>query len=237
MMGRLTCCGLGAGLMYLFDPDRGRRRRALARDRLVHSVHQAEDAIGVVTRDVANRARGLVAEFQGCSHGNHPPDSRVEARIRAVLGRVVSHPRAVKVLVSDGRVLLSGSAMADEIENLVEAARSVRGVCRVDNRLQVYSSAEGHPELQGGRPRTGVRPALNQETWSPTTRLAVGLVGGVVAVRVLRTPVLGALAVGAIGVGLAARAFAHAEESRGRTSRDRRLLKPMSYSEAEWASP
>jgi hypothetical protein len=25
--------GLGAGLMYVFDPDRGKRRRAMARDK------------------------------------------------------------------------------------------------------------------------------------------------------------------------------------------------------------
>lgn len=57
----LAGLGLGAGLMYLFDPRQGRRRRALARDKIVRMAHQAEDAVDVVTRDMKNRARGLAS--------------------------------------------------------------------------------------------------------------------------------------------------------------------------------
>ena len=48
--------------MYVFDPERGRRRRALARDKAVHAAHKAGDALGAKSRDLSNRARGLVAE-------------------------------------------------------------------------------------------------------------------------------------------------------------------------------
>src|SRR5947209_14245955 len=51
--------GLGAGLMYVFDPQMGRRRRALARDKAVRLAHEARDAADVVRRDLSNRARGL----------------------------------------------------------------------------------------------------------------------------------------------------------------------------------
>jgi hypothetical protein len=57
----LAGAGLGAGLMYVFDPDMGRRRRALARDQAVHLAHEAQDAAGVVARDVSNRAKGLAS--------------------------------------------------------------------------------------------------------------------------------------------------------------------------------
>src|SRR5215204_3663603 len=54
--------GLGAALMYILDPDRGRRRRALMRDQFVSAGHRLPDAVGAIARDLSNRTRGLVAE-------------------------------------------------------------------------------------------------------------------------------------------------------------------------------
>ena len=60
-LSMLAGMGLGAGLMYIFDPRMGRRRRATARDKIVSMAHQAQDAADVVTRDMKNRARGLAS--------------------------------------------------------------------------------------------------------------------------------------------------------------------------------
>ena len=38
--------GIGAALMYLLDPDRGRRRRALVRDKAVHFARVSGDRLG-----------------------------------------------------------------------------------------------------------------------------------------------------------------------------------------------
>jgi hypothetical protein len=57
----LAGAGLGAGLMYLLDPDVGRRRRALARDKALRLTHEAEKAATVVAKDMRNRAQGLAA--------------------------------------------------------------------------------------------------------------------------------------------------------------------------------
>ncbi len=54
--------GLGAALMYYFDPTRGARRRGMLRDRLTHAANAAGDAVGTTSRDLANRARGFAAE-------------------------------------------------------------------------------------------------------------------------------------------------------------------------------
>ena len=54
--------GLGAGLMYLFDPDMGRRRRALIRDQAVHAEHVAMDTVGSKARHLRNQAQGMAAE-------------------------------------------------------------------------------------------------------------------------------------------------------------------------------
>ncbi len=54
--------GLGAGLMYMLDPDKGRRRRALVRDQLTSASNRASKALGRTSRDLSNRAQGVVAE-------------------------------------------------------------------------------------------------------------------------------------------------------------------------------
>src|SRR5262249_31227134 len=62
MMRPLMWAGLGAGLMYYLDPDRGRSRRARARDRVIHLLHEAEHEAEIASRDLANRTRGLIAK-------------------------------------------------------------------------------------------------------------------------------------------------------------------------------
>ncbi len=57
----LAGMGLGAGLMYLFDPRMGRRRRAFVRDKVIHLGHEVQDVADVVRRDMSNRARGLAS--------------------------------------------------------------------------------------------------------------------------------------------------------------------------------
>ena len=57
----LAGLGLGAGLMYAFDPQMGRRRRAQVRDKAVRLAHEARDAAGVVARDAKNRVKGLAS--------------------------------------------------------------------------------------------------------------------------------------------------------------------------------
>jgi hypothetical protein len=64
----------GALVMYVFDPDRGRRRRALARDKAIHAARVASDTIGARSRDLSNRARGVVAETRSALE--HASDSR-----------------------------------------------------------------------------------------------------------------------------------------------------------------
>ncbi|HEV8593713.1 MAG TPA: hypothetical protein VGQ55_16530 [Pyrinomonadaceae bacterium] len=54
--------GIGAAIMYLLDPDRGNRRRALLRDKAVSLNTTAQKAIAGKVEDVGNRATGLLHE-------------------------------------------------------------------------------------------------------------------------------------------------------------------------------
>lgn len=54
--------GIGAALMYILDPQQGRRRRALLRDKLIALSNDVSDTVGKTSRDLRNRAQGVVAE-------------------------------------------------------------------------------------------------------------------------------------------------------------------------------
>ena len=60
--------GLGAGLMYIFDPDRGKYRRDVARDKVTSTVNRTGQAISDTSRDLQNRARGVIAETSSLFH-------------------------------------------------------------------------------------------------------------------------------------------------------------------------
>lgn len=180
-MSIMTGAGLGLGLMYLFDPQEGDRRRALVRDQLARLRNKTRDATGATARDVRHRARGVVAEIRGRFTEGQVDDGVLAERVRSKLGRVVSHPRALDVTATQGRVTLSGPILRDEVDPLLAALRRVRGVREVENRLDVHESADGVPALQGGARRSGERMAVMQEVWAPATRALAGSAGGALA--------------------------------------------------------
>lgn len=65
MANRLLFLGLGAALMYFYDPQAGRRRRAGLKDQVDSTVRKLEHTRDVVVRDARNRAQGLAAEARG----------------------------------------------------------------------------------------------------------------------------------------------------------------------------
>jgi hypothetical protein len=62
----------GAGLMFVLDPERGRRRRALIRDKVTSMARRTGDAVDGQSRHVVNRARGLVIEMRSRLPGTKP---------------------------------------------------------------------------------------------------------------------------------------------------------------------
>src|SRR5688572_8824790 len=52
---------IGAGLVYLLDPQRGRGRRAVVRDKARHYVREGKDLLETGIEDLENRAQGLRA--------------------------------------------------------------------------------------------------------------------------------------------------------------------------------
>lgn len=200
--------GAGAALMYFLDPNTGRRRRALVRDQVVHAAHKTGDAVDATSRDISNRARGVVADLRGRLDGGDVTDDTLTERIRARIGAVGGHASAIQASVSEGIVTLSGPILADEIDRLLRRVRAVRGVRGVEDRLEVHAEPDGVPSLQGQprRPRGGEVFELWQDHWSPTARLLTGVAGAALIVAGLRRLDHMGFSVAALGLGLLSRA-------------------------------
>jgi uncharacterized membrane protein len=206
--------GVGAGLMYLFDPDRGRRRRSLVHDKVVSYAHRSADALGKTSRDLANRTGGVVASARSRFQSEEPIDQALEGRVRAKLGRYVTHPHAIEVRAEGGRVTLAGPILADEVGGLLRAVSKVPGVTEIDDQLEPSPDADSIPALQGGVRRSGDRFELRQEHWSPTARLLVGAAGGGLAVfGARRRDALGAT-LSSLGLVMLARGITNVETKR-----------------------
>jgi uncharacterized membrane protein len=202
---------LGAAAMYLLDPVSGRRRRARLRDKWVHSTHKLRDAERVALVDTAHRVSGLVARAQHLVRHDdeNVDDAVVIERVRAALGRCVSHPHAIEVSANRGVVTLKGVILADELQPLLRTVERVRGVKAVESFLTAYPEPDGISSLQGGTPRSGPQAEWRQRNWSPAARLLAATAGSALVIRGLRRTGARGLALRALGAALVARAAAN----------------------------
>lgn len=130
--------GLGAGLMYFLDPDRGSRRRIHARNQLIHASHRLQDTTRAQLRSLGLAPDGV--------------DDRVLAeRVRSMLGHVVSHAHALALDVSRGVVTVRGPILRNEMRRTVKALKRVRGVRRVVNALEPHPEPRRMPGVRDHR--------------------------------------------------------------------------------------
>jgi uncharacterized membrane protein len=139
-----------------------------------------------VRRDLTNRARGLAAVARRPFNGDLADDEIIVDRVRAELGRVVSHPGAIDVIVDDGVVTHSGAVLSDEAPSLLRSTWRVRGVEDVVDELDRHETADDVPALQGNARPAGATFELRQQNWSPAARLVTGITGGALMSMALR---------------------------------------------------
>ncbi|HET7696646.1 MAG TPA: hypothetical protein VFK57_13110 [Vicinamibacterales bacterium] len=162
--------GLGAAVAFIADPRAGRRRRKLVRDQVIRAGRKTRDAVDATARDLANRTAGVVAATRGrLTDEEDVDDIRLVERVRARLGHVCSHPRAIDVEVAQGNVTLRGPILAREMDDLLTAVSGVRGVRSVTSALEPHDSAEGIPALQGDD--------IAQRNRAPATQVLVAAAG------------------------------------------------------------
>ncbi len=151
MLASFVAGGLvGAGLAYVFDPDRGRSRRHAAHDRAVSLTHQTE-------RDTRRKVHVAAAQARGRSRGllhRMKPGPRVELddaelshKVESILFRDPKIPKGqISLNAENGCVFLRGQVESSEtIAYVEEATREIRGVRAVENLLHPPGTPAPHP--------------------------------------------------------------------------------------------
>ncbi len=125
----------GAALMYLLDPQEGRRRRALARDKGLHYVRRSGVLATRAGRNLAGRLRGLIHTLEKRMPWYElepvPEDDQfIKDRVQSRLGRERDLPlHAVNFDCTDGIVRIRGTVPdAESARRLVERTAAVEGV-------------------------------------------------------------------------------------------------------------
>ena len=187
--------------MYLLDPQGGRGRRAVARDKTVSALRQGGEKAVKTSRHLGNKTKGLAAQAGSKLRKSDLADSgqallqNVQRKVR----RAVSHPNAIDAILEEGRVILHGLVLASELAGLLAAIQAVEGVTEVQNHLEIHESAQDLAAFRSGK------------RWvAPATRVLTGTTGSalVAFAGLKRRDRLGA-ALGAVGLGLLAHGLAN----------------------------
>ncbi len=127
----------GAAVAYLLDPENGRRRRALARERSQAWMRSARRDAERKAHYAADRAEGLKHEVLGSTQVEAPDDATVAQKIRSEVLRRYDTSR-LNVNVENGIAVLRGELQhPEEINSLVRDVERVAGVRDVRSLLHL----------------------------------------------------------------------------------------------------
>jgi osmotically-inducible protein OsmY len=135
----LKYVGLGALIVYFFDPNNGHRRRALARDRIPalfrRSSERVEQAGSAVTAEAT--AVGQKVKQDKEAEKPQPDDVTLARKVETEIFRDTKVPKGqINVNAENGKVFLRGEVDKPAlIKDLEKRTRNVQGVREVENLL------------------------------------------------------------------------------------------------------
>ena len=139
MLRTIRNVGLGALLAYFFDPDNGRRRRALARDRIPAFFRRMSERAERTGKTVAAEAEGVKQKATHLKEEEKPqPDDVTLARkVETEIFREADVPKGqINVNAENGKIVLRGEVEQPElIKDLEKRTKKVQGVVEVENLL------------------------------------------------------------------------------------------------------
>jgi osmotically-inducible protein OsmY len=141
MFRKLRYMAMGALIAYFFDPDNGRRRRALARDRIPAFFRTASKKAERVGGTATGQASAMKQKATHLKEEEKPqPDDVTLARkVETEIFRDADIPKGrINVNAENGKVVLRGEVEQPElIQDLEKRTKKVQGVEEVENLLHV----------------------------------------------------------------------------------------------------
>lgn len=174
LLKAIGLCAATAVAVYYLDPEMGRRRRAMVRDKLDSMSHDASDYARATGQRAADRVKDLAASarapFVSDASQVQDSDRQLRDRIRTKLEGLVTHPRAVEVVVNQGSASLRGQILASERDRLMSSVQAMPGVTHIDDRLEVHDEASSMTLVHGSEHATPgeraiSRPAGGTNVW------------------------------------------------------------------------
>ena len=133
--------GLGAALTYFFDPQQGRRRRAMTRDRVAAFFRRRVREGGRLGRTASAEAEGVVQKAKHLQEEPkpQPDDVTLTRKVETEIFRDAEVAKGqINVNAENGKIYLRGEVGQPELINdLEERARKVQGVQDVENLLHL----------------------------------------------------------------------------------------------------
>jgi hypothetical protein len=131
----------GATLMYMADPDRGRRRRAIARDRTAAALRRGERRARKLGRRTTSKLSGIAEWARHLPEGPEPviDDQMLTDRILSQVYRDhhIPHGR-ININVENGVAVLRGQLdHPEQIRELTKAVEHVPGVRDIESYLHL----------------------------------------------------------------------------------------------------
>jgi gas vesicle protein len=131
---------LGLGAMWLFDPGKGRARRAWIGQKATRVLNETGSFMRATGRHMANKSKGYYYEGRKAvgGAGQAISDSAIAERVRSAIGRVgVRGSSSVAVQSLGGVVTLTGRCVADDLDQVILVTRETFGVNDVINQMQI----------------------------------------------------------------------------------------------------
>lgn len=134
-----VAAAIGAAVAYLFDPDRGRSRRARIADQTAARARDAAGAVKAKAEYQKGVAKGIIHEVTEPLRGEEAYDD--DTLLQKVKSEALGYwpdPHEIEVDITNGMVRVSGRVGNEsDRENLIELIKDVEGVGLIDDRIKV----------------------------------------------------------------------------------------------------
>lgn len=144
MLTAATALGVGAGLMYFLDPNRGWRRRELAAGQINRGLQQGNQAINQTLGGMRSRTQGIMDQTRQAVMGQRP-NSRIPTAMRGLMaasgGSLAFYGRRRKNLVGTalsvaGLGLVASGVAAIPIRRLLNRRHMGEGI-EIDKTIEI----------------------------------------------------------------------------------------------------